>query len=102
MARQKGNLEHDATTNSVAGSALKAGIERIERINEEIKTLQEDCKEFFAELKGNGYNPKIVRKVIQRRAMEAHKRAEEDALVHIYSKAVGTPSPADAETGEDD
>ena len=44
-----------------------------------------------------GFDPKIMRIIIRRRAMEAAVRAEQDALVDTYSRAVGTPSPADAE-----
>lgn len=98
-----GNLEHDNTTNAAPGAGqLKALVERIERVNEEIGALQEDRKEIFAEAKAFGLDPKIVRILIRRRAMEQSKRDEQDALVHVYSRAVGTPSPADAETSADE
>lgn len=106
MARQRrteagagvGNLEHDNTTNATPGAGrLRVLIERIERVNEEIGALQEDRKEIFAEAKAFGFDPKIMRILIRRRAMEKSKRDEQDALVHVYSRAVGTPSPADTE-----
>ena len=96
----KGNLEHDTTTNAPVHDQLKALIERIEAVNEELGALQDDRKEIFAEAKAFGLDPKIMRIIIRRRAMEKSKRDEQDALVHVYSKATGTPSPADAETGE--
>ena len=96
----KGNLEHDTTTNAPVHDQLKALIERVESVNEDIGALQDDRKEIFAEAKAFGLDPKIMRIIIRRRAMEKSKRDEQDALVHVYSKATGTPSPADAETGE--
>lgn len=74
---------------------LKALIERIETQNERVADERADLKEIYAEVKAQGYSPKIVRKLVARRAMEKAKRDEEDALLHTYSKAVGTPSPAD-------
>jgi len=93
----KGNLEHDATTNAPPHTQLKALIERVESVNEDIAALTDDRKEIFAEAKAFGLNPKIMRIIIRRRAMEKVKRDEQDALVHVYSKATGTPSPADAD-----
>lgn len=96
----KGNLEHDNTTNAPVHAQLKALIERIESVNEEIGTLQDDRKEIYAEAKAFGLDPKIMRIIVRRRAMDKPTRDTQDALVHVYSKATGTPSPADAEADE--
>ncbi|MFA5898850.1 MAG: DUF2312 domain-containing protein [Hyphomicrobium sp.] len=85
---------------SVAGAQLRAFIERVERMNEEKKAVSDDIREIFAEAKGNGFDPKIMRIIIRRRAMDAHARAEQDALVETYSHSLGMASPADAETDE--
>ncbi len=105
MARQRrteagpevGNLEHDNTTNAPVHEQLKALIGRIENVNDEIADLQADRKAIFDEAKSFGLDPKIMRIIIRRRAMEAAKRFEQDALVHVYAKAVGDDSPADAD-----
>jgi len=68
---------------------LKALIERIENQNERIADERADLKEIYAEVKANGYAPKIVRKLVARRAMEKAKRDEEDALLETYEGAVG-------------
>lgn len=100
---RKGDLEHDTTTNSAPGGALiRSILERVERMNEEKKAIAEDIKEIYAEAKGNGLNVKILRKMIQRRAMDKAERDEQDALLHLYSKAVGDSSPADAESDDDE
>lgn len=64
-------------------------IERIETINEEIKEKKIDLKEVYGELKAEGYIPKTVRQIVRLRALEAHVRQEEEALLDTYKNAVG-------------
>jgi uncharacterized protein (UPF0335 family) len=87
--------------NSVSGQQLKAYFERIERLTEEKKALADDIRDVFAEAKGSGFDPKIMRIVLRRRAADRAELAEQDALVDLYSRATGAPSPARAETGEE-
>lgn len=98
-----GNLEHDNTTNTTAapaGGQLKAIIERIENLQDNKRAISEDITQVFAESRGAGFDNKIVRIILKRRAMDAAARAEQDALVHTYSKAIGEDSPADAEADD--
>lgn len=101
MAKAKGDLEHEATTNSPAAGQLRSIIERVERLTEEKKAIAADIKDVFAESKGHGFDNSIVKIIIKRRAMEAAARAEQDALVHLYSTSIGMKSPADAEADEE-
>lgn len=75
--------------NSSAQGQLKAFVERIERLEEDEAAIKTDKKEVYAELKGNGFDPKIVRIVIKRRAQDAAKRQEQEALVDLYESAIG-------------
>jgi uncharacterized protein (UPF0335 family) len=68
---------------------LRAFIERIERLNEEKKALGEDIKEVFAEAKGNGFDPKIIRKIVSIRGQDPDKRSEEETLLDLYMAALG-------------
>lgn len=68
---------------------LRSFIERIERLEVEKAELAEDVKEIYAEAKVNGYDPKIMRKIVRMRKMDVEKRREEDALVEVYKLAVG-------------
>ncbi|MFC3326135.1 GapR family DNA-binding domain-containing protein [Mesorhizobium cantuariense] len=43
------------TSQTVAAGQLRAFIERIERLEEEKKTISDDIKEVFAEAKGTGF-----------------------------------------------
>jgi uncharacterized protein (UPF0335 family) len=49
----------------IAGAQLKSFIERIERLEEEKRALGEDIKEIYAEAKGTGFEPKIMRQILK-------------------------------------
>ncbi|WP_279090279.1 DUF2312 domain-containing protein [Bartonella apis] len=74
---------------AVAASQLRSFIERIERLEEEKKTISDDIKEVYAELKGSGVDSKAVREVIRLRKKEDHERQEEEAMVELYKNALG-------------
>jgi uncharacterized protein (UPF0335 family) len=72
------------------GGHLKAFIERIERLEEEKKALGEDIKDVYAKAKGNGYDVKIVRKIISIRKQDETKRREEEEILDLYLSSLGT------------
>ena len=80
--------EEDQNT-VVATGQLRSFIERIERLEEEKKTISDDIKEVYAELKGNGFDSKAVREIIRLRKKEYHERQEEEAMVQLYKDALG-------------
>ena len=73
----------------IAGEQLKSFIERIERLEEEKRTIAEDIKEVFAEAKGNGFDTKIMRQVIRLRRMDKDDLDEQEALIDVYKRALG-------------
>ncbi len=75
--------------NSAAKSRLKSLVERIERLAEDRAAVNADMKEVFAEAKGDGFDVKIIRKVLRLRAMDSAKREEEEALIDLYISALG-------------
>jgi len=79
----------DAGDDSIQGDHLKSIVERIERLEEEKKTIADDIKEVYAEAKGNGYDVKVLRMVIRIRKRDANERAEEEAILDLYLQAVG-------------
>ncbi|SKB26951.1 DUF2312 domain-containing protein [Sphingopyxis flava] len=74
---------------AVSDEQLRLFVERIERLEEEKKALGEDIRDVYSEAKAQGYDTKILRKVIRLRKMSPHDRAEMDALLEIYCNAVG-------------
>lgn len=89
---------------SVAQDQIKAFIERIERLEEEKASIAGDVKEVYAEAKGNGFDTKVLRKIIQIRKMDHNERMEQEALLELYLTALGmsngTPSE-DEDVGGD-
>lgn len=75
--------------NAAAQGRLRTIVERIERLNEDAAAVANDIKEVFAEAKGEGYDPKILRKVIRLKAMDKNKRQEEEAMTDLYMSALG-------------
>ena len=73
----------------VQGDQLKSIVERIERLEEEKKTIADDIKEVYAEAKGTGYDVKVLRKVIALRKRDLNERKEEEAILDLYLQAVG-------------
>ena len=77
------------TKTGFAKGQLKTLVERIERLEEEKKTIAGDIKEVYAEAKGNGFDTKILRKVISIRKKDRHEREEEEAMLDVYLEALG-------------
>ena len=75
--------------NGVAQRQLMSIIERVERLNTEKAEIAEHVKEVFAEAKGNGFDVKILRKVIAIRKQDRAKRQEEEAVLDLYLAAIG-------------
>ena len=82
----------DMMTTAAQGRLLSF-VERIEHMNEEIAGLTGDRKEIFSEAKGEGFDTKIIRKVIARRAMDKVKRDEEMSLIELYEAALEMVKP---------
>jgi uncharacterized protein (UPF0335 family) len=77
----------------VAGDQLRAIVERIENIEEDIKELTEARKEIYLEAKGNGFDVKTLREVIRVRKQDQKERDELETLLEIYLKAIKGVSP---------
>ncbi|KPB00323.1 DUF2312 domain-containing protein [Ahrensia marina] len=78
----------------VASDQLRAFVERIERLEEEKKTIADDIKEIYAEAKGNGFDVKVLRKVVSLRKQDMNERLEHEAILDLYLHALGM-APAD-------
>jgi uncharacterized protein (UPF0335 family) len=77
----------------VAGDQLRAFVERIEHVEEEIKALNEDKKSIFDEAKGEGYDVKILKEVIRLRKQDKKERDEHESLLEVYLHAIETAQP---------
>jgi len=81
----------------VAGDQLRAIVEGIEQVEEEIKELTEARKEIYLEAKGNGFDVKVLREVIRVRKQDQKEREEQESLLDVYLQAIkGVRSTAKA------
>lgn len=73
----------------LAPEVLRSYIERIERLEEEKRALAADIREVYAEAKGNGFEPKIMKQIVALRRKDQADRQEEEELLDLYRRAVG-------------
>ena len=86
------------SSDSVAQDQIKAFIERIERLEEEKASIAGDIKEVYAEAKGNGFDTKVLRKIVSIRKQDHNERMEQEALLELYLTALGmAAAPSDEE-----
>ena len=84
----------------IAGERLRSFIERIERLEEERRTLGADIKEVYAEAKGAGFDAKIMRQLIRLRRIDKDDLDEQETLLDIYKRALGMLPAAASEAAE--
>jgi len=81
----------------VPGNQLRAIVERIEQVDDEIKDLTEAKKEIYAEAKSNGFDVKVLREVVRVRKQDPKERDEQESLLDVYMQAIkGASSVAKA------
>ena len=76
------------TSQTVAAGQLRALIERIERLEEEKKTLADDIKDVYAEAKGNGFDTKALRTIVRMRKQDADDRRQQKTILETYMHAL--------------
>ena len=81
----------------IAGEQLRSFIERIERLEEEKRTLSADIKDVYAEAKGSGFDIAIMRQIIRIRRMDQDDVDERETLLDIYKRALGMLPSAEPE-----
>ena len=79
----------DAKVGGIAADRLRSLIERIERLEEERKSLGSDIKDIYAEAKSAGFDVKVLRQVIRIRAQEPAEVEEQETLLDVYRRALG-------------
>lgn len=76
-------------TGGIAAGQLKSIVERIERMEEEKKSVADDIRDIYAEAKANGFDTKTIRAVIRLRKQDRAEREEQEALLDLYLHALG-------------
>ena len=71
------------------GERLKKLFSRVDAVDEEIANLKLDRKDILNEAKSDGFDVKIMQRVLRLRKMERGQRFEERALEEVYLSAIG-------------
>ena len=78
----------------VEGGQLRSIVERIEQLEEEIRSLNDDKKDVYAEAKSAGFDVKIIREVVRLRREDPKDRDERGSLLDTYLHAIETAAPS--------
>lgn len=89
MKETQGDIDVRNNAYAVVADELRQFIERAEQLAAEKKDISEQEKELFAEARGRGYSPKVMRKVIALRKRKPDDIAEEQAILDLYTSALG-------------
>jgi uncharacterized protein (UPF0335 family) len=73
----------------ISADRLKSFVERIEKLEEERKSIGGDIRDVYAEAKGVGYDVKTMRRIVGLRQMDAADRDEAETLLDTYMHALG-------------
>lgn len=77
-----------AVEDSVAQDQIRAFVERVERLSDEKDAIAKDISEVWAEAKGNGFDVKVLKRIINIRK-DQHSYQEQEAILELYMGALG-------------
>lgn len=90
-------------TGGIAADHLRAFVDRLERLDDEIAGLRDDRKIVTGEAEAAGFDKRALAALIKRRRWlrkNADDLREQEMLLELYDHAVGEPADAAAGTGE--
>ena len=88
-ARDRRRQESEETAHRFAKDQLRAFVERVERLEEEKKTISDDIRDVYAEAKAVGYDVKALRTIVRLRKQDADERKEYETVLETYMHALG-------------
>lgn len=76
-------------TDVINNNRVKAYVDSLDRMQTEKDAARDDFNEILNEAKGDGYDPKILRKIVRLMRQDPQKRREEEEITRLYMDAVG-------------
>lgn len=76
-------------TETLINNRVLSFVERLERLREDAAAVRDDMKEVRLEAKGEGFDTKIINKLVMLREKDKAKLQEEKALLGLYAEACG-------------
>ncbi len=74
---------------NITAQELKNYVERIEKLEQEKKDIQDHIRDVYARVAAEGFDVKIIRQIIRLRKMDDEDREEQETLLDIYKRALG-------------
>jgi uncharacterized protein (UPF0335 family) len=74
MAEAAAARDEETPATRFAKDHLKAFVERIERLEEEKKTLSDDIRDVYGEAKVSGFDVKALRTIVKMRKQDVNER----------------------------
>jgi uncharacterized protein (UPF0335 family) len=75
-------------TETIAGDQLLSIVQRVERVHEEKKEKEDDLRDIYAEARGNGFDPKIIKEIVKLRRQDKGDLEEQQAIIDAYLRAI--------------
>lgn len=76
-------------TTKVVAEELKNYIERIEKLEQEKRDVQDHIRDVYAKAADEGWDVKVMKQVIKLRKMDDDDREEQEILLDTYKRALG-------------
>ena len=76
-------------SDEIAAERLISFLERVERLEDEKKDINDQVKEVKAEVKGEGFDMKAFNVLLRLRRKSDVEREEEETILDMYKRAVG-------------
>lgn len=73
----------------LARDKLKSFVERIEACEVQKAEMASDIKDLYTQAELDGFDKKVMRKLIALRKQDASERRDEDAILTTYMRALG-------------
>lgn len=83
------SADSNSAIGGIAAEALRQTIDRIERLEDEKRALSEDVKEVYGQAKSQGFDTKVIRKIVALRRQDRQEREEQEQLLELYLAAIG-------------
>ena len=76
-------------TGGIAADRLLKIVELIEHFNDEANEVHKAVSGVYSDAKNEGFDVKVIRKIISIRAQDDDKRQEQEAILQLYQQALG-------------
>lgn len=76
-------------TVKITAEDLKSYIERIEKLEQEKRDVQDHIRDVYAKAADEGWDIKVMKQIIRLRKMDDGDREEQEILLDTYKRALG-------------